>query len=258
MKGLLRSFIEINRTACRWFDRVFLPETYRQDGNQDFIQTIAPGHISSGAKIYDVGGGKQPFLDVGKKKRLSAYVVGIDISSQELEAAPPRAYDETICADIATLTGKCDGDLVICRAVLEHVRNTEGALTAIASLLKAGGKALIFVPSRNALYARLNLALPESWKQSILWTLYPSTRKGQGFRSYYHKCTPKDLVSLAEANGMTLLESHYYFISSYFSFFFPAYLLWRLWLVFYRLFAGHQAAETFTLVLEKRAAPCRN
>jgi 2-polyprenyl-6-hydroxyphenyl methylase/3-demethylubiquinone-9 3-methyltransferase len=257
MKGLLRRFIDINRSVCRWFDRVFLPKSYRQDGNQAFIRIIVPSHIPPGAKIYDVGGGKQPYLDVGQKQKLNAYVVGIDISAQELEAAPPGAYDERLCADITRLQGGGDGDIVICQAVLEHVRDTEGAMSSIASLLKPGGKALIFVPSRNAVYARLNLALPESGKRSILWTLYPSTRKGQGFRSYYHKCTPNDLVRLAAENHMILVQAHFYFLSSYFSFFFPAYLLWRMWIVLFRLIAGNQAAETFTLVLEKRVATCR-
>jgi hypothetical protein len=42
-----------------------------------------------------------------------------------------------------------------------------------------------------------------------------------------------------------------YYRSSYFSFFFPAYLAWRAWLLLFHTLAGEQAAETFTVVLQK-------
>lgn len=252
MKKKMRYFIDANIAISRWFDNSFLPSSYLMDGNQQFIKSIAPRYISPGLKIYDVGGGKQPYLNVSIKNKFGLYVVGIDIDGQELESAPKGAYDETICADISNLKGRGDGDVVICQAVLEHVQDTDRAISSIATLLKPGGKVLIFVPSRNAIYATLNRVLPEYIKQSILWSLYPRTRHGQGFKSYYHKCTPNDLIRTLEACGMVLLESHYYYISSYFSFFFPVYILWRIWILLFKFFSGNQAAETFTLVLEKQ------
>ena len=80
---------------------------------------------------------------------LGLTVVGIDIDQAELDRAPQGIYDRTICADVSQLRGNADADLLICLAVLEHVRDVSAAFTSIASCLKPGGKALIFDPSRT-------------------------------------------------------------------------------------------------------------
>lgn len=249
--SLLRTFINANIGLSKWFDRQFLPPSFLKDGNRDFITEIVPSYLRQEMKIYDVGGGKQPFVDTEKKAALGLYVVGVDISQSELDRAPVGAYDEAVCADIANVQGHADGDLVICQAVLEHVRDTEGAMRSIASMLKPGGKALIFVPSKNAVFARLNVLLPENIKRKILYGIYPNARAAQGFPSFYHRCTPDDFIAMAKHNGMAEVESRYYYISSYFSFLFPIYLVWRLWVVLFKSTAGHQAAETFSMVLVK-------
>jgi len=249
--NLFRAFIDINRRLSKWFDEKFLPLSYIKDGNNDFIYKMAPSYLQLGMKIYDVGGGKQPYISLEKKVALDLYVVGIDISQSELDLAPLGSYDEVICSDIANVQGHADGDLVICQAVLEHVQDTDGAIKSIASLLRPGGKALIFVPSRNAIFARLNLLLPQSIKQKILYTIYPSTRSTQGFPSFYYKCTPNEFTAMACQNGLTEVESRYYYKSSYFSFLFPVYVIWRVWIVLFRALAGHQSAETFSMALKK-------
>lgn len=249
--SLLRSFINANIKLSKYFDSQLLPSSFGIDGNNDFIIKVAPSYLCPEMKIYDVGGGKQPFVDAHKKRNLCLTVVGIDISQSELDRAPVGAYDEIICDDIANVHGRADGDLVICQAVLEHVKDTEGAIRSIASLLKPGGRALIFVPSRNAIFARLNILLPENIKRKILYAVFPNSRAAQGFPSFYHRCTPDDFIAMANHNGLAEVESRYYYISSYFSFLFPVYLVWRIWVVLFKSIAGHQAAETFSMVLIK-------
>lgn len=247
----LRAFINLNIRLSKFFDRKFLPLYFTKDGNRDFITTLAPEYLKSGMKVYDVGGGAQPFVKKKLKEELGLIIIGIDISQSELDNAPDGAYQSTICKDISSLQGFADGDLVICQAVLEHVKDTEGAMNSIASLLKPGGKALIFVPSRNAAYARLNLLLPEKIKKKILFAIYPSARKSQGFPSFYEKCTPDDFIRMAKNSGLSLVSAHYYWISSYFNFLFPIYVVWRIWIILFKYIAGHQSAETFSLVLVK-------
>lgn len=248
---MLRDLVNLNVKLSRWFDSRLLPKYLSVDGNMDFIHEMAPSYLRPGTKIYDVGGGKQPFIDVGVKRALGIQVVGIDISRAELDRAPMGAYDEKICADIADVKGDADGDLVICQAVLEHVGDTERAFYSIASLLKPGGVALIFVPSRNALFARLNLLLPESIKRTILFGIFPQARPAQGFPSYYDKCTPDDFVALGGRCGLSCREARYYYMSSYFSFLFPVYFIWRLWVLAFKWIARHQAAETFSMAFVK-------
>ena len=109
-------------------------------------------------------------------------MVGLDIDGKELSAAPDGLYDRTAAADITKYRGQGDADLVICQALLEHVHDTGRALEAIASILKPGGRALIFVPSRNAVYARLNLLLPENLKRRILFAFFRTCAATTDFR----------------------------------------------------------------------------
>ena len=247
---MFRSLIKSQKRLSRYFD-TFLPEKYRIDGNQDYIHSLVPKYLKENLTIYDVGGGKHPYLSVDKKNSLSAKVVGLDIDENELGKAPKGAYDKIICADISKFSGNYEADMVICQAVLEHVRDVESAFKSISSILKPGGLALLFVPSKHAVFARLNVILPENLKKNLLHCIYPKTKKGQGFRSFYDHCTPSDFKRMATGNDLSLLEAKYYYISSYFSFFFPAYLVWRLWILLFHFLAKEQAAETFSMVFRK-------
>jgi len=40
--------------------------------------------------------------------------------------------------------------------LLKHVSDVQAALVNIATILKPGGRVLIFIPSRNAIFDRLN------------------------------------------------------------------------------------------------------
>lgn len=251
--SVFRRFINFNRILSKWFDRVFLDDKYIIDGNRDYLDRMVMEYIHNNHLVYDVGGGKQPYFSVVTKLKLGLRIIGIDISAEELSHAPDGAYDKTIACDISKVVGAEDGDTVICQAVLEHVEDTLGAFRAIASLLCGGGRALIFVPSRNALFARLNLLLPQKIKEYILYTIYPTTRKAQGFPSYYTKCTPRDFELMATNNGMDVEYIKLYYKSSYFEFFFPLYAAWRLYQQVALYFIGDQAAETFSMVLVKRA-----
>jgi SAM-dependent methyltransferase len=61
----------------------------------------------------------------------------------------------------------------VCQALLEHVSDVNGAFESIASILRPGGQAVIFVRSRNAVFARINLVLPEKFKRWILFQVFP-------------------------------------------------------------------------------------
>lgn len=249
MAGILRAFLEGQIALSRRFDR-WLPEKYSIDGNSDFKDSILPRYLTRDIVVYDVGGGSRPYVDVTLKRKRNLKVVGLDIDAKELNAAPPGSYDATVCADLTAYRGRNDADLVICQAALEHVRDTEKAFAALATIPKPGGLVAIFVPSRNAVFARLNLLLPETWKRFLLFSIFPQKeRMHDGFEAHYDKCTPRQFASMAHAHGFEIEMQRLYFLSSYFSFFAPAYVLWRLWTLAFHAAAGAQAAETFVMVL---------
>ena len=224
------------------------------DGYADFVERIIPTYLQRGQIVYDVGGGKRPIVTAAQKAAHGLTIVGIDISQNELDRAPAGIYDRTICEDVSRLRGNAEADLLICLAVLEHVRDVAAAFRAIASCLKPGGRALIFVPSRNAPFARLNLIIPERLKRRVLYSVFPQSRGHQGFPSYYDRCTPRDFSALAAGAGLHVDVLKLYFVSTYFYAFFPVYLLWRLSKQIVHHFSPSAAAETFAVVLSKPRA----
>lgn len=247
---MIRRLINSQVWLSQTFDRL-LPKKYRIDGNTDFIDSFVPKFLGEELTIYDIGGGKNPYLSVATKQALRARVVGLDIDGDELRLAPEGTYDRMVSVDITQYRGQADADVVICQALLEHVKDNDKAFDSIAGILKSGGLALLFVPSRNAVFARLNLWIPHKLKQSILYSVFPHTMRNQGFPAYYDKCSPKDFSTFARKHGFIIVDERHYYISSYFSFFFPAYLIWRIWILGFHLIRGKQAAETFSMALRK-------
>jgi hypothetical protein len=114
---VIRAIINSQKWLSRKFDLI-LPAKYRRDGNRDYIETIVPKYLANDITIYDIGGGKRPFLSAEQKLALNSTVVGIDIDRLELDLAPQGSYDEKICADIASFSGNQAADLVLCRLCL--------------------------------------------------------------------------------------------------------------------------------------------
>lgn len=241
----------------RWssaFDRKFMPEKFLVDGNVDYLQRYLPENLEVtpvGVKVYDVGCGKNPAISIDVRNKLQATVIGIDLSRAELERAPASALDKCIEANICEYRGDGDGDLLLCQALLEHVPDVDKAFLAMSTMLRQGGKALIFVPSRNAVFARLNIFLPQRIKLWLLHAIFPNSRRDQGFPSFYNRCTPRDFRLLAAKHGFVVEELLTYYSSGYFSFFFPLYFLWRLWILFFEKLNSEQAAETFIIKLRR-------
>jgi SAM-dependent methyltransferase len=252
LSRLWRQFIDSQRALCRAFDKL-LPRKMRLDGLLYFRTGFVDPYLKASAVVWDIGGGKSPYINAERKKGLNLKLVGLDIDKAELAAAPPGLYDATVCADITHYRGKGDADLVICQAVLEHVRNSEAALAAIHSILAPGGIALLFMPSRNAVYARLNRIVPPAMKRKVLSAFMPGIMLDhQGFPAYYDRCTPKEFRDMAQRIRFEVIEAHVYFASNYFMFLLPLYAVWRLWQLVFWGVAGIQAAETFVLALRKK------
>ena len=251
MRGLPGKFIDFNKYLSKRFDAV-LPKKFRVDGHTHFREKFAPPHIPEGALVYEVGGGKHPLHSREEKTRRCLRIIGLDIDHGELICASCGAYDETIRADITEYRGRADADAVICRAMLEHVIDTPAAFAGLASILKKGGVALLFTPSRNALCARVNLLIPERPKRKLLGLLYPELAKKSGFPGRYHRCTLPEFEEMARGQGLVVIQKKAYYYSGYFSFFAPLHVLWRAWLWIFFLLARERAAETFSLALRKK------
>jgi SAM-dependent methyltransferase len=249
--GILGRLIASQKYLSAAFDRM-LPRDYRVDGCKDFDNFARP-YLARASVLWDVGGGRFPFLSRELKSELLLTTVGFDISAAELDAAPSGIYDRKVAADILTYQGQGEADIVVCQSLLEHVSDVEAALVSIRSMLKPGGLALVFLPSRNAVYTKINAIIPEDLKSRLLRLLVHGRSDFKAFPAYYDRCTPRSIRSIAERSGLEVADGKNYFISEYFTFLFPLHLIWRLWLIVFRCFAGDEASETFALALRRRS-----
>jgi 2-polyprenyl-6-hydroxyphenyl methylase/3-demethylubiquinone-9 3-methyltransferase len=254
MRKLLQMFVATQQRWCRIFDTA-LNGRFAVDGASHFGRVFVPAQVRPNMTVYDVGGGKHPFFGNETKAQLRLKVYGIDITEQELKEAPVGAYDGVICRDICSYAGDGTADLVVCQAVLEHVNDTDAAVHSFASLLKPGAAALVFVPCRNAIFARLNTILPEKLKRTILFTLFPTTQRAHGFPAHYDRCAPRDFIAMARVNNLQVEAIESYYMSAYFSFFLPAHIMWRIWQGLSLSVVGDQACESFSVVLRKPQTP---
>lgn len=246
-----RKFLKANYAVSCWIDS-FLPGKLRQDGNAAFLRDVLPRALQADTTLYDLGGGSRPCVSRELKDRLGLRLVGLDVSGDEMAAAPAGTYDQTIVADLCTYTGRGNADSVICQATLEHVPDTVGAMRGLATCVRPGGAIYLFAPCRNAAFARINLILPERLKQILLFNLFPEKAKGHdGFRAYYDHCTPGQIEAIARSNGLEIEERRLFWTSSYFFILTPAYVLWRAWQGLAYIVIGKNAAESFVYVLRK-------
>tara|TARA_B100000035_G_scaffold61777_1_gene49845 strand:- start:4571 stop:4864 length:294 start_codon:yes stop_codon:yes gene_type:complete len=88
------------------------------------------------------------------------------------------------------------------RPWLKHVQDTRKAIIALSSIINKKGMILIFVPSRSAIFARLNLIVSESLKKKILFSIFPQTTYDQGFKAYYDRCNPKTMTKIVKGCGL--------------------------------------------------------
>lgn len=243
---MIRKLISWNLQLSRRCDRVFF-KAFAVDGNGAFNH-LAPGMVNDGSRVADVGGGKTPFFPPEAVRRRNLVVTGVDIDAAELGAAPSGAYAGVIVSALEECRGAGDHDIVIAQSVLEHVYDGRQAVQGIASLLRPGGTVVTFCPNRRAWFARLNLLLPEGLKRAILFSIFPSKRERQGFPAHYDGCTPGEMEVNMRLAGIRPVEIRYYFVSSYFMFFTPLYLFWRLATFPLMKFWPHRYCETFIVV----------
>jgi 2-polyprenyl-6-hydroxyphenyl methylase/3-demethylubiquinone-9 3-methyltransferase len=250
-----RSGINVNRWLSRQFDRLLVPARWRVDGMKDYVHEVVPPLVKSGMQVFDIGGGKRPFVGMQMARPSNVSVVGVDIDADELAQAPQGLYDATIVADIASPRGlkakNRRANLVICAALLEHVNDNHQAMKNITEITKKGGKIALFIPAKYAAFAQLNRILPEKLKRKILFSIFPESAHAQGFPAYYDKCTPSDFIKLCEQNKFRVELVRTYYQSTYFSFFFPAHVLWRIYQLFSYVVLRRDAAESFSIVAVK-------
>jgi len=250
MKNTIRKAISLNKRVSNWFDG-FIADDFHVYGTEIFDTEIMPKYLKNGKTVFDIGGGKHPNIDVSTKSDKNLRIIGMDIDHEELSQAPESLYDDIQVIDITKETSEQKADIIICRALMEHVKDTNAAIENMSKMLNKGGCIMMFLPCRNAVFSRLNLILPESWKLKLLNLAYPEKMHRIGFKAYYNRATPAQFKKMAIDLGLEVGECRIFWASRYLEIFFPVHILWRLYQMIARGFGSENLCETFIIVLRK-------
>jgi SAM-dependent methyltransferase len=149
--------------------------------------------LPDGAVVLDLGGGRRFVYHGSVEPPARLDVIAVDISSDEL--ALNSDVTRTLTADVAAGIPLPDMsvDLVLSRALLEHVNGVPNAIAHMARVLKPGGVALHMVPCRYSLFGMAARFLPFGPLLRLTHLLMPQTRGQVEFPVVYDHCWPQAL-----------------------------------------------------------------
>lgn len=170
-----------------------LPARYLSDWEAPFRERVM-ARLQPGCSVLDVGAGRNPTI-AGEARPDGCTYVGLDVSSAELAAAGPGAYDETVAADATLLQDSLADrfDLLISWQVLEHLRDLGAAMVCARSYLRPGGQMVAMFSASNSLFALINRLIPHRVGESIVTKVMSRDERNPVFRAYYDRCTPAEI-----------------------------------------------------------------
>ncbi len=194
----------------------------------DFMERsrLAIEELQPGATVLDLGAGRRSayagYIEPGSGVRL----VAVDISPEELAANTD--VTETRVADVSQELPFDDGsvDLILSRALLEHVDGVPQAVRNMRRVLKPGGQAIHLVPCRYSLFGTAARFLPLGPSLKLLHALDPDTKGKVEFPTVYDHCYPRALrQAFGEAGFRDVDLTICWGQPGYFEFFLPVFLL---------------------------------
>jgi SAM-dependent methyltransferase len=163
-----------------------LPDRYRQPWAERFDELIEPA-LKSGISVLDVGSGREPVLALEARPRLT--YVGLDVSSEEIEQAPARAYDEVVIRALGDPDPDlCERfDLIVSWQVFEHVPDMTAAIHNMRRYLKPGGRLVALFSGRYSPMALLNRGMSPSFAKRLNHSLL-GREPDSMFIAHYDRC----------------------------------------------------------------------
>ena len=209
-----------------------LPLRYAEPWAQPFFAYALPA-LRPGARILDVGSGRRPTFPRAVLPPKS-YYVGLDVDEAELRAAPPRAYDEVVVANVSDATDAIPKqfDLIVSWQVFEHVHSLADTITNLYRALCPDGRLVFMVSGRYALFAVLGRFVSHGVRVGAMAKLLGADPAAK-FPTHYDRCYAGALEDLLSSFSYVEILPRYKG-ASYLRFCRPAevaYLRYENWLV---------------------------
>ena len=175
--------------------------------------------------VLDVGAGKKWHFPASLKGR-NMNLIGFDID--DIEMAGNALLDQKISGDACKSLGVPDQsvDLIMGRAVIEHLHDNASFLKSANRALREDGRLIVTFASRHAPFAILNRILPRRVTRWLLLHLVPGSSGKLGFEAFYDRASFREFEqSLTDAGFEIEEEFASYFSSSYYRFFVPLFVV---------------------------------
>jgi SAM-dependent methyltransferase len=184
-----------------------------------------------GGVVLDLGGGRSCIYAKEVEPPGRVRLIAVDISREELAFNVDVA--ETRVADVAEHLPVPDAfvDVILSRALLEHVNGVPAAIREMARALRPGGVALHLVPCRYSLFGMAARLLPFGPLLRLTLRFAPWLRnEGFGFPVHYDHCFPNALEREFREAGFSDVQLQVsWSCDSFFVGIYPLYILHALY-----------------------------
>lgn len=200
MATLARRFFDLNvRASSETERRLRLPtdKTLWQSFEREAQEAITG--LPDGATIVDLGGGRRCVYHHALRPELE--LIAVDVSADEL-ALNPHAT-ETVVADVSQELPlpPASVDLLLSRAVLEHVSDVRAATRNMARAMKPGSRTMHLLPGRYSLFGMAARVLPFKPLLAVLHRVMPKTIDQVEFDVFYDQGWPAAITRAFEEAG---------------------------------------------------------
>jgi SAM-dependent methyltransferase len=164
--------------------------------------------------------------------------------------------DEKLCGDACKSLGVPDEsvDLVMGRAVIEHLHDTASFLRSANRALREDGRLIVTFANKRAPFAVFNRILPHRVSQWLLAHLVPGTSGVLGFEAHYDRASFDEFKQSLIDSGFEVDEEYAsYFSSGYYRFFFPLFVAGLALDYLLYAFGNPRLASYFMFIARKKS-----
>ena len=194
--------------------------------------------------VLEVGGTDKPLL----KRSKGITYDGLDIEHKE---HCESIYDSFFVQSIEHPIKK-KYDIIISKAVLEHVHDNDASVKQMFKALQTGGYAIHYLPSKYHPYSLALKLLGSKWQRRLIIVLRPWAANETGYPAFFDKCSPKQMRKMFKTKGFNEIKIlPFYRANDYFRFFLPFYLAVTLWENICEKFKWERFCSGFIIIARK-------
>jgi SAM-dependent methyltransferase len=221
LSDVLRKFV---RTNAEWSDRLTPSAVEETHAYEKYREAGTALLQREPERVLDIGAGKRWHFDPALKAP-GMVLIGFDIDLCEM--VENTLLDEKVVGDACKSLGVPDQsvDLIMGRAVIEHLHDNASFLMNASRALREDGRLIVTFASKHAPFAILNRILPQRVSHWILAHLVPGSAGVLGFDAFYDRASFREFRQCLGDAGFEIECEYVSFSSSwYYRFFVPLFL----------------------------------